>query len=197
MFVAAALLLVLFAIGTAEVGARADAALLWLIILFASAVGLSRSFEAEEERGTTLLLQLHVTPAAVFTGKLLYNTMLTLMLAISAAIGFRILFGSVPAEPALFGIALVGGAIGLAGTSTLLGALIARASGRGPLMAVLAFPLQIPLLLSVVRLTERSLRPPPAIDVWVASTTDLTATLGYCGLVVTAGAMLFDYVWRD
>ena len=85
MFVAASLVLARVALGTGSVRPDVAAAILWLVILFAAAVGLGRSFLIEAERGTVLLLQLSVRPAAVFAGKLCYNIALTLALKAAVA----------------------------------------------------------------------------------------------------------------
>ncbi|MCH8031937.1 MAG: heme ABC transporter permease CcmB, partial [Bacteroidetes bacterium] len=89
---------------------------------------------------------------------------------------------------------LVLGAIGLAGATTLLSAIIARTASSGPLLAVLSFPVLIPLLFSVVQLTQLAFEPGAT---WSAAATDLTALVGYGGLMITASVMLFEYVWRD
>ncbi|MEM8558264.1 MAG: heme exporter protein CcmB [Bacteroidota bacterium] len=196
MFVAASLVLVLFALGRTEISPPVRAALLWIVILFAACVGLGRAFVAEEERGTTLLLQLHVPPSAVYTGKLLYNIALTLGLNLAAAAGFLLVTGAEIAAPGLLVLTLILGAVGLAGATTLLAAIIARASGGAPLLAVLAFPVLVPLLFSVVNLTERATRPFTA-GLWTEALPDLTSLIGFAGLLITASALLFDYVWTE
>jgi heme exporter protein B len=201
MFVAASLLLVVFALEGEPVSARVSAALLWIVLVFAASVGLGRAFVMEEEAGTVLLLQLHVPPGAVYTGKLVYNALLTVGLNGAAAAGFLLVTGRPVTTPLLLLATLVLGAIGLAGATTLLAAIIARTAGGGPLLAVLAFPVLVPLLFSVVRLTQRATREPvpgaPMLDPWNAAMPDLTALVGYAGLVITASALLFEYVWRD
>ncbi|MDX1440074.1 MAG: heme exporter protein CcmB, partial [Rubricoccaceae bacterium] len=58
LFVIAAVLVVRFAVGNSELSHETQAALLWIVILFAAVVGLGRAFIVEEERGTVLLLRL-------------------------------------------------------------------------------------------------------------------------------------------
>ncbi len=57
LFALAALLLVAFAVGPQPLSARVRAALLWIVLLFAASIGLGRSFVAEHEGGTALLLR--------------------------------------------------------------------------------------------------------------------------------------------
>ncbi len=197
LFVVSSLLLVAFAVGTGEVGERVASALLWVVIVFAAAVGLGRAFVAEEERGTVLLLQLHLRGSMVYAGKLLFNVLLVGAMNALAAFGFVLVLGLEVAAPVLLAAALALGALGLAGATTLLSAIIARASAGGPLLPVLAFPLLVPLLLSVVRVTQRALLLGAAAGPWAASANDLVTLGAYAGVVVTASVLLFDYVWND
>ncbi len=197
LFVVSSLLLVAFAVGTGEVGERVASALLWVVIVFAGAVGLGRAFVAEEERGTVLLLHLHLRGSMVYAGKLLFNVVLVGAMNALAAVGFVLVLGLEVEAPALLAAALALGALGLAGATTLLSAIIARASAGGPLLPVLAFPLLIPLLLTVVRVTQRALLLGGSAGPWAASANDLVTLGAYAGVVVTASVLLFDHVWND
>ena len=193
LFVAASLVLLRLALGRGEVAPDVAAGLLWIVILFAAAVGLGRSFVAEEERGTVLLLQLALPPSAVYAGKLAFNVVLTLALCVAAAGGFFVLVPLAVRAPGLLLAALGLGAVGLAGTTTLLSAILARTSGGSPLLAVLAFPLLVPLLFSGVALTGLALEG----ATWAEAAQDLWALVGFAGLMITASALLFEFVWRD
>ena len=195
LFVAASLVLVRLALGTAPVRPDVASALLWLVILFAAAVGLGRAFVLEAERGTILLLQLTVPPAAVYAGKLLYNMVLTLALNAAAGAGLVVVLAPAVHSPGLLLATLAIGAVGLAGATTLLAAVLARAAGAGPMLAVLAFPILVPLLFSGVALTRLAFS--QAVDPWGAATQDLLSLVGYAGLMITASVLLFEYVWRE
>ncbi len=194
MFVLAALLLVLFAVGRETLSTRVQSALLWIVILFSASVGLGRAFVAEEERGTVLLLQLNTRASMVYAGKLLFNFLLVLGLNVVAVGVFLVLLSVEVRLPGLLLTTLLLGALGLSGATTLLAAIIARTANRGPLLPVLLFPLLIPLLLSVVNATRHAL---PEGNGWAASTNDLLALTGFAGVVITASVLLFDYVWND
>ena len=153
LFVAASLMLVRIAVQGAPTVPVA-AALLWIVVVFASAVGLGRAFVAEEERGTSLLLQLHLRPSQVFAGKLAFNVALMAAVVALAAGVFRVLVPVPLGAPGVWVAALALGAVGIAGATTLLSALVARARAAGPLLPVLSFPLLVPLLYPAVSLTE-------------------------------------------
>ena len=194
MFVLSSLLLMAFAIGQEHPGERVQAALLWIVILFSAAIGLGRTFIAEEERGTVLLLQLNIPGSQVLAGKMLFNIGLLLAVNAVALVAFRVLLGLGIHDLSLLLVTLGLGSIGLAGATTMLAAIIARASARGPLLPVLLFPLLAPLLLSVVRASRHALENGLG---WSAAGEDLATLVGFAGVVITAAFMLFDYVWTD
>ena len=195
LFVAASLVLLRLALGRGTVGVPVAAAMLWIVVVFASAVGLGRAFVAEEERGTALLLRLHARPSQVFAGKLLFNTVLMTALTFAAAGAFRLLVPVPLGAPALLAATLALGAVGLAAASTLLSALLARAQAAGPLLPVLSFPVVVPVLIPAVALTELASGSPDGV--WAVAQPDLTVLAAYAGLLISAAFVLFDYVWTE
>ncbi len=193
LFVLSAVLLVLFAVSRESIGERVQAALLWIVVVYAAAVGLGQTFISEEERGTVLLLQLNARPSMVFAGKLLFNSLLTLGLNLVAFAAFLVLLGMTVKRPGLLALTLILGGLGLSGATTFLAAIIARTANRGPLLPVLLFPLLTPLLLSVVNATRLALTG----GSWGEATDELLALVGFAGVVISAAVLLFDYVWND
>jgi len=193
MFVLAALLLVLFAVGQQPVSERVQAALLWIVVLFSASIGLGRAFVAEEENGTVLLLQLNTRASMVFAGKLLFTLVLVAGLTLVAVAVFLVLLGVSVRTPGLLAATLALGALGLSGATTLLAALIARAARRGPLLPVLLLPLLVPLLVSVVSATRKAILGAG----WAAAQDELLTLTGFAGATISAAFLLFDYVWRD
>lgn len=193
MFVLGSILLVLFGIGQEAVSERVQSALLWVVILFAAAVGLGRAFLGEEERGTVLLLRLHTRGSTVYAGKLAFNFLLVLVLSVVAVGAFLLLLGLDVAMPGLLALTLGLGGLGLAGATTFLGAVIARAAHSGPLLPVLLFPPLVPLLLSVVGATRTAILG----GGWNAASDELVTLAAFAGAVITASVLLFDYVWTE
>ena len=193
LFVLAVTLVVLFGIGDAPLTSEIETTLLWVVVLFAAALGLGRAFVYEEEQGTVLLLRLHTRPSMVYAGKLLFNVLLIGVLTGVTAGAFWLMLGLEVGAPGLLGAVLALGALGLAGATTLLGALIARASaGGGALLTVLLFPLLTPLLVSVVSASQKAL----AGVAFGAAREELLTLVGFAGVTITASVLLFDYVWE-
>ena len=194
VFTLATVLVAYVALVRAPLDPRAHAALLWVILLFAASVGLGRTFTAETEAGTDLLLRQHAPPGAVYAGKLGFTLALTLLLGGVAALAYGLVLGVAVTAPGLLAAVLGLGAVGLAGATTLLSALIARARGGAALLPVLLFPLLVPLLLAGVRLTRAALDGGMG---W-AGATDGFVTLGsFAVVVVTGGVLLFETVWEE
>lgn len=169
--------------------AAALPAVLWLILLFATAAGLPRGFAQEEEMHTATALRLAATPSALYCGKLLYG--ITLLAALEAlVVPIYLAMVQLPVErPAQLLGALLAGGYGLAAGSTLVAAIVAQARGKAALFAVLAFPVLVPLLLLVVALTRAAVGGDPAPDA-------LRQLLLYDASVTVAGLMLFPAVWN-
>jgi heme exporter protein B len=193
LFALGALFLVSFAIGPQPVSARVRAALLWIVLLFAASIGLGRSFVAEYEGGTALLLRLHTRASMVFVGKLLFNLGLVTLLTLVATTVFMLLLGTSVGAPGLFVTTLALGALGLTGATTLLSALVARASRGGPLLPVLLLPLLLPLLISGVGATRKALLG----QRWITAQDELLTLVGFAGATISAAVVLFDYVWAE
>jgi heme exporter protein B len=164
-----------------------------VILFFAATSGLSRVFVKEEDAHTAKTLRLAARPLAVFGGKFLFN--LVLLAALYALI--------VPLYCALMGYSVRGvaalvlllacGAVALAATSTMVAAIISRASGATTLFAILSVPLVLPLLVMLIQGTRSA-----------ASSTEIAAVLpALQGIVSLGGATLivsvylFPVVWHD
>ena len=162
---------------------------LWLILLFAAAAGLPRTFVHEEESHSADALRLSARPASLFCGKGLYN--LTLILALELVIT-PLFIGmlKLPVErPWDLAAALLGGGIGLAVGSTLIAAMVSQARARGPLFAVLAFPILLPLLKLAIEATEGAVLGEPAQMA-------LMLAFLYDAMVTIASLMLFPAIFN-
>src|SRR5690625_1066879 len=79
-FTGSSLLFILFILRAGQLDPVPKSGVIWIIILFAAMSGMVRTFVQETERKTWILLKLHAAPAAVYTGKLLYNFLFLLIL---------------------------------------------------------------------------------------------------------------------
>lgn len=196
LFVVTALFLAFFGVGGDKLTPRVESALLWIVVLFAAAIGLGRSFLAEEERQTALLLRLHASPMAVYVGKLIFNFVLLAVVNFLATGIFIVLLNKSVANPLLLSVVVLGGSLALAGSTTLLSALIVQAGSAG-LLPVLLFPLIIPLMGALVNATQLCLGAAPIETISGDLEDNLVTIFAFAGVTITASVLLFDQVWSD
>jgi heme exporter protein B len=192
-FVAASLMVVLFALKAENLHEQARSGLIWIIVLFASLAALPRSFVAETDQGTFDLLRLHFPPVPVFTGKLLYNFVFTVGVSLFTLALYLFLLGIQVEVLWLVLVCIIVGSLGLSSVSTLLAALVAQSTQRGSIFAVLGIPMLIPLILILGNLTYAGFF---GFDSGTVLS-DLMALIGYAGATLTAGSLLFDFVWDE
>ncbi|MGF1670749.1 MAG: heme exporter protein CcmB [Balneolaceae bacterium] len=192
-FTASALLLILFTLRAQQLDPMPKSGLIWIIILFAAMTGMSRSFVQETEQKTWDLLRLHSSPFDVFTGKLLFNFLFLLILNIVTFSFYILLMDLIITNLFYLIVAVFFGALGLSSVTTMASAMISQADRKGAVFSVLCIPLLVPLLLILTRITRIALvdGSQPAV------TNDIMALIGYCGVTITAGILLFDYIWND
>lgn len=192
-FVGAALLLILFALNAEQLAPTPKSALVWIVILFAALSSLSRSFVVETDRRTFDLLRLHGNASEVFVGKLCYNFLFTLSVNITTFLLYIFLLGMPIADAWALFLVLILGTAGLSGVATMLGAIVAQADRKGAIFSVLSIPLLFPLILILVRTTKAAL-----IDGFTDNyLNDFWALFGYAGVTITAGILLFDYIFEE
>jgi heme exporter protein B len=165
------------------------AALLWIVLFFSAIVGLPRTWVKEEEARTATALRLAATPIAVFLGKLLFNVVLVCGVALIILPLFIIFFTPVVKQWPLFLLTLIAGAVAMAGSSTILGAIVAQAGGKSYLMLPLAVPIVLPILVFTINGSASAMQGNPGNHV--------VGLVSYTVAMVTVSLMLFDRVWSD
>ena len=194
MFIIVAISVILFSIGQERISPELTAGLFWVVIFFTAMSGLSRAFVSEEERGTSLTLQLIASPTTVFTGKLIFNIILVFVMNTVIAILYAALFEAFIIQNfSLFLLSFVLGNIGLAISSTIIAAIIAKAGAKGTLYPVLSFPILLPLILTSVQLTLFSIDGTG----FEKSIFELAIVVSYDVIMLTASYMLFDFIWKE
>jgi len=194
MFILVTISVILFSIGSERISTHLSGGLLWVVIFFSAMSGLSRAFVSEEERGTTLTLQLIAAPATIFSGKLVFNVILVFLMNVVIASLYSLLFESFVIENhALFLLAFVLGSLGIAISSTIIAAIISKASSKGTLYPVLSFPILLPLILTLLQLTKFAMDG-KSIE---ASFAELAVLVSYDVIMLTASYLLFDFIWKD
>lgn len=131
-------------------------ALIWIIILFSSTLGMVRSFAKEKENDVLEAVVLATGERSViFFGKFLANFALLVVVEV-LVVPIFLVFLDVRGELGV--LLLVGtlllGSTGLALLGTLLNSITVQIRGTQLLLPILFFPLAVPLLIAVIECTR-------------------------------------------
>jgi len=164
----------------------------WLALAFAALVAVGRSFAREKEAGTLEAVALLPADAgAVYTAKVLVTTLWLLLVALLLTPLFFVLL-DVASRPAwgAWALTTLAGLVGLVAVGTLISAVAVHTRGADLLLPLLLLPLQVPVLVAVVRLDEALLAGEPL----AAAAGWLRLLVGYDIVFFVASLVLFDYV---
>ena len=132
---------------------------LWTALLFATILGLGRSFALEQENGVWEgLTNSPVDASVIFSAKLVSNLLLLVVLDAVAVPIFAALYNLPLFSPGtIASIALGTAALGAAGT--LFAPLAGQTRAREILLPVLLLPLLVPVMIGAVQATATSIAP--------------------------------------
>jgi len=194
MFALVTVFAVSWAVGGIGLDQILQASLLWIVIYFSSLSGLSQSFVKEEESKTVAALKLYCPSFAVLGGKMIFNLILLFALNLLTIPLFGIFIGLDVYNIPLFIIIVILGSLGIVATTTLVAAIISKASVKGALFAVLSFPLVLPLMMMAISGTKKALTPETLIS---AARMEIQVLVSYVVVMAVLGFILFDSVWND
>lgn len=127
---------------------------LWLGVVFAAQVGLARSFVVEHERGTLeSLLASPADPFALWSAKLIVNTLTSLLVAITLLAALWILFSPEAGFHPLHLLVLLLGVTGTAAVATLTAAIAMHGRNWVLLVPLLSLPALYPVLAAAIPAT--------------------------------------------
>ncbi|WP_266367166.1 heme exporter protein CcmB [Tellurirhabdus rosea] len=167
-------------------------ALFWIILLFTAINAIAKSF-VQERAGRLLYYYTLASPQQIIVSKILYNTVLMLGLAALGFIVYAFVLGNPVQDLLLFVANLLLGALGFAATLTLIAGIASKAENSATLMAVLSFPVVLPLLLMLIRVSKNAL---DGLDRSV-STDEILTLLAIDAIVLAVSWMLFPFLWRS
>ncbi|MGZ4117669.1 MAG: heme exporter protein CcmB, partial [Bacteroidia bacterium] len=131
-------------------------ALFWIILLFASINAIAKSF-ISETKGRLLYLYTLTSPQAVILSKIIYNSLLLIVLAGLCLAVYSLFIGNIIQDMPLFLITLLLGSFGFSSLLTMVSAIASKASNNFTLMAILSFPILIPLLIVLIKLSKNAI----------------------------------------
>jgi heme exporter protein B len=167
--------------------------LFWITLLFMCVQTVAKSF-LQENRNRLMYYQTIVSPIQFLFAKLIYNTMLMIVMSLLTLILFSFFMGaSYTHFLQFFWITLAGG-ISLTLLFTLLSAITARANQHAAMMAVLGFPLMVPQLLLLLKMSKTAFGEVFQQNVFWEMNLLLFAL---DGLIVILSFILFPFLWKE
>jgi heme exporter protein B len=165
--------------------------LFWVIQLFICINAVAKSF-LQETRGRMLYFYSIVNPRDFVLAKLIFNSVLMLLMSFLSIILFSLFLGNpVKKFPQFIGLVMLGG-WSLSLVFTFLSAIAAKAQQNAAIMAILGFPLIIPQIMLLMQLSNTVFTDKTGI---AASTLLLIVMLDI--LVVMLAVILFPFLWKD
>lgn len=167
-------------------------ALFWIVILFASVNAITKSF-VQESGSRQLYYYSLLSPISLILAKIIYNIGLLLVLSLLTWAAFTLFAENAVQDLDLFFLAVFLATVGFSITFTFISAISAKTSNSATLMAILSFPLIIPVIMTLINLSKI------ALDLKIRANieNDLYTLLGIDALLLGMSLILYPFLWRD
>lgn len=166
--------------------------LFWIIMLFASVNAIAKSF-MQESKNRLLYYYSIASPQAIILSKTIYNVLLMGLLSVLALIVYLVFFPNTLGDPLYYFFAVLLGSVSFSTVFTMISAIASKAGNNGTLMAILSFPVIIPVILVLIKLSKSAM-----------DGVDRSFFYGNIGvlcainaIVIATALLLFPYLWRD
>ncbi len=166
--------------------------LFWIITLFASVNAIVKSF-VQENSARQLYYYSLANPIAILLSKIIYNAALLLLLSVLCWIGLAVIAGNPVKDFGQFVLAILLSSVGFSITFTFISAISAKADNSATLMAILSFPLVIPILMTLIKISANALR--LLNDTSIEQ--DVLILVGIDLLLLGLALVLYPFLWKD
>lgn len=166
--------------------------LFWVIILFASVNAIVKSFVQENSQQQLYYYSL-AHPIAVFMAKVIYNALLLMVLSLLTWLAFGFISQNPVQDTGLFILALFLGSMGFATTFTFIAAIAGKAENNSTLMAILSFPLVIPIIMTLIKMSGAAL----GLSEGQNLDNDILILVAINMILLSMALILYPFLWRD
>lgn len=166
--------------------------LFWIIILFASVNAIAKSF-MQESKARLLYYYSIASPQAIILSKTIYNIVLMSLLSTLALVVYLLFFPNSLGDPLFYFLAVWIGSISFSTVFTMISAIASKAGNNGTLMAILSFPVIIPVILVLIRLSKSAMDGLERSAVYG----DIGVLAAINVIVIATSLILFPFLWRD
>ena len=166
--------------------------LFWIIILFAAVNAVTKSF-IQISQGRLLYLYTMASPTSIIISKVIYNSLVLIGIGFAGFLFYSIVLGNPVADTRLYLVTIMLASIGFSSILTMTSGIASKAANSSALMAILSFPVLLPLLLIVIRVTKRAME---GLD-WSVSRPDLIFLIAINIIVLVMTYLLFPFLWKS
>ena len=168
------------------------AALFWIIMVFASVNAVAKSF-MQESKGRLLYMYTLASPQSIIVARIIYHVVLMIILSLICYSFYALLLGNLVQNTIMFLSAIILGSMGFSCILTMVSAIASKTNNNFTLMAILSFPIMLPLLMTLVKVSQY------AIDniAWSIGYKYVLLLLFINMIVSVLAYLLFPYLWRD
>lgn len=166
--------------------------LFWMMQLFICVNAVAKSF-LQEGRGRLLYFYSIAGARDFILAKLLFNALLMLLMSLVSLVLFVLMLGDPLPNPLSFVLLSALGGISLSLVFTFLAAIAARAQQGAALMAILGFPLIIPQLLLLNKVSTIAFG--DVVQNGLGGMIGLICALDV--MIIALAIILFPFLWKD
>ena len=166
--------------------------LFWIILLFAAINAMNRSF-LQETGARQLYYYSIVSPTAIILAKIIYNGMLMFLLSAIAFLVYNLIFKNDIGNLPTYLLSVFLGSLSFATVFTMVAGISAKAGNNSTIMAILSFPVIIPLLIILIKLSHNAVLGANIAVSWG----DIGVLLAINVVTIAISLLLFPYLWRD
>ena len=167
-------------------------ALFWIIMLFASFNAILKGF-IQEGSGRLVWYYTLVPAQVLLNAKIIYNALVMVVLSLLGWLVFVVFMGDPIQNHSLFFTGMLLGISGLSAVLTMVSAIAGKARNNFTLMGVLSFPLVLPQILVLIRVSGAAIQGEALLSHWQG----LLVLLLLTGLGIVLANLLFPYIWRE
>lgn len=190
LFMASVIFIIVYA--TQRKAAGLWNAMLWVILLLVAHNAVAKNFQHASDR-QRLYYYTIVDPVTALLAKYIYNAVVLMILSVITYFAFTFYSDFNPVEEVgLFIFVLFLAALGFSIILTFTSMIAAATSDRSTLLAILSFPILLPILMLLMKLSQHCIGLIPdasyMIDIWMLMAIDL--------LLIGLSIILYPYLWK-
>jgi heme exporter protein B len=166
--------------------------LFWVLQLFVSINAVAKSF-LQENKGRMLYFYTIASPTNFVIAKLLFNAILMLLMNLLSLAVFTLLLGNPMANVGEFLVISLLGGMSLSLVFTFLAAIAAKAQQQAALMAIMGFPIIVPQLLLLMKISSAAFSSAIQLGWWQM----IGMLVGLDLMIIALAYILFPFLWKD